>query len=168
MADKEKIYKKYRMIFFIEYIVIALVLFLVGFLRVFEIIPYSERRLLIYNIITLIGVAYIIFDLWWNLRKSKRANFSLVDKIPPAILAIFLLTFDILVLAKVVVDPLFIKYSIFGVLMYAGTYALCMGIYHFNKPQKAVLDAVEEAYQAALQEEAEEAKKQEENNNEDK
>ena len=163
MVDKEKLFKKYRLIFFIEYIAFAVILLLIGFLRMFDIIEYSEKRLMAYNIITLIGVAYIIFDLCWNLRKSKRADFSLIDKLPPVFLGAFLLTFDILVLSKVVTDLSFIKYCISGVLLYAGCYAAILGIYHFYKPQKAVLEAVEEAYQAKLQELEEEAKKESDN-----
>ena len=163
MADKEKIYKKYQKVFLIEYIVISAVLLLIGFLRVFDVMKYSETRLLVYNIITLIGVAYIIFDLCWNLRKSKRKDFSPIDKIPPLFLAAFLLVFDILVLSKTVTNLNFIKYSICGVLFSAGIYSLVIGIYHYFKPQKMFLEAVEEAYQAALQEEQEEAQKQEEN-----
>lgn len=161
MVEKEQLFKKYRRIFTIEYIVISLVLFLIGFLRMFEVIPYSENRLLVYNIITLVGVAYIIFDLFWSLRKAKRADFSLIDKLPPLFLAAFLLVFDILVLGKFVTNPYFTKYSVSIVLLYAGTYALCMGIYHYFKPQKMVLEAVEEAYQAALSEQEEESKKEE-------
>ena len=161
MVDKDKLFKKYRLIFFIEYIVIAAVLFLIGFLRLFDVIEYSSGRLLAYNIITLIGFAYIIFDLCWNLRKSKRADFSLIDKIPPVVLAVYLLVFDILVLSKAIEDLNFIKYSISGVLLYAGTYAGFMGIYHFKKPQKMLLDAVEEAYQEQLKELEEEKQKEE-------
>ena len=167
MADKEKIYKKYQKVFLIEYFVISAVLLLIGFLRVFDVMKYSETRLLVYNIITLIGVAYIIFDLCWNLRKSKRKDFSLIDKIPPLFLAAFLLVFDILVLSKAVTNLNFIKYSICGVLFSAGIYSLVIGIYHYFKPQKMFLEAVEEAYQAALQEEQEEAQKQEENKSEE-
>ena len=162
MPDKEKLFKKYKRIFLIEYLVIASVLLLIGFLRMFDVIKYSENRLLVYNIITLIGVAYIIFDLCWNLRPSKRADFSLVDKLPPLFIAIFLIVFDILVLSKAYTEPNFIKYSISLVLITAGCYSLFLGIYHFYKPQKMVLEAVEEAYQEALKEHEEENKPKEE------
>ena len=167
MVDKEKLFKKYQRIFLLEYIAIFAVLVLVGFLRLFDVMKYSETRLLVYNIITLIGVAYIIFDLCWNLRASKRKDFSPVDKIPPLFLAAFLLTFDILVLSKSVTDPNFIKYSVVAVLFSAGCYSLFMGIYHYKKPQKMLIEAVEEAYQETLKEEQEEAKKNEENKTEE-
>ena len=168
MVDKEKLYKKYQKIFFIEYLVISAILFLVGFLRLFNVMEYSETRLLIYNIITLIGAAYIFFDLFWNLRAKKRKDFSPVDKIPPLCIAIFLVVFDILVLSKSVIDPNFIKYSVVAVLFSAGAFSLFMGFYHYKKPQKMVLDAIEEAYQEALKEEAEEEAKKAEEKKEEK
>lgn len=166
MVDKKKLEKKYQRIFLLEYIAIFAILVLVGFLRLFNVMEYSATRLLIYNIITLVGVAYIFFDLFWNLRPKKRKDFSLIDKLPPLFIAIFLLVFDILVLSKIVTDPNFIKYSVVAVLFTAGTYSLCMGIYHYNHPQKMLMEAVEEAYQEALKEEELEAKKAEENKSE--
>lgn len=162
MPDKEKLFKKYKLIFFIEYIAIFAILALVGFLRLFNVMEYSETRLLIYNIITLVGVAYIIFDLFWNLRPKKRKDFSLIDKLPPLFIAAFLLVFDILVLSKIVSYPNFIKYSVCAVLFAAGLYSLFMGIYHYKKPQKMLYEAVEEAYQEALKEYEEENKSKEE------
>lgn len=162
MPDKEKLFKKYKLIFFLEYIAIFAILVLVGFLRLFNVMEYSETRLLIYNIITLVGVAYIIFDLFWNLKPKKRKDFSLIDKLPPLFIAAFLLVFDILVLSKIVTDPNFIKYSVCAVLFTAGLYSLFMGIYHYKKPQKMLYEAVEEAYQEALKEYEEENKPKEE------
>lgn len=162
MPDKEKLFKKYKLIFFIEYLAIFAILALVGFLRLFNVMKYSETRLLIYNIITLIGVAYIIFDLFWNLRPKKRKDFSLIDKLPPLFIAAFLLVFDILVLSKIVTDSNFIKYSVCAVLFTAGLYSLFMGIYHYKKPQKMLYEAVEEVYQEALKEYEEENKSKEE------
>lgn len=166
MPDKEQLFKKYRMIFFIEYLAIAAILILIGFLRAFDVMQYSEKRLLVYNIITLIGVAYIIFDLWWNLRAKKRADFSPVDKIPPLFWGAFLLVFDILVLSKSVTDIYFVKYSVVAVLFSAGLYSAFLGFYHYKKPQKMLLEAVEEAYQEKLAELETESKKEEENKNE--
>ena len=163
MPNKEQLFKKYRMIFFIEYLAIAAILILIGFLRAFDVMTYSENRLLVYNIITLIGVAYLIFDLWWNLRPKKRKDFSSVDKIPPMFIGAFLLVFDILVLSKSVTDMYFIKYSVVAVLFAAGLYSTFLGFYHYKKPQKMLLEAVEEAYQEQLAELEAEQKKEEEN-----
>ena len=161
MVSKEKLLNKYKKIFFLEYLAIAAVLILIGFLRLFNVMEFSETRLLVYNIITLVGVAYLIFDLIWNLRPAKRRDFSLIDKLPPLLIGMFLLVFDILTLSKILVDIVIIKYCIVAVLLAAGCYAIFMGFYHYKKPQKMLYEAVEEAYQAALEEEAEEAKKAE-------
>ena len=160
MLDKEKFFKKYTMIFFVEYLVVALVLLVVGFLKVFDIIKYNPNRLLAYNIITLIGVAYIFFDFFFNiLSKTRRAKVSILDKVLPLIVAIYLLVFDILVLAKINQDLNFIKYSIGAVLLYAGSFALFSGIYHLFKPTIQIKEAIEEAYEEKLKELEEENSK---------
>lgn len=163
--DKEKLLKKTKAIFFIEYLAIAAILLTVGLLRLFDIIPYSERRLLIYNILTLIGAAWIFFDFTWFLvSKTKRAKNDLIDKIFPVPLAIFLVVFDILTLAKLIQDISFAKYCIVGVLMYATAMAIFLGVYHFQKPSKMLIAAVEEEYQKMLEEEAQEQVKIESEN----
>lgn len=164
MNDKEKLLKKTKLIFFLEYIAIAVVLFVIGFLRLFDVIPYSDKRLLAYNIITLIGVAYVLFDTtWYIVSKKKRAKSDLIDKIFPLIAAIYLLVFDILVLAKINTELNFIKYSISAVLLYAGAVSLFLGIYHHFKPSKMLLEAVEEEYQQKLKEQEENKKATEDN-----
>ena len=161
MADKNKILKRTKLIFLVEFLVISAVLFVIGFLRLFGVIPFSANRLLAYNIITLIGGAYVYFDFFFSLlKKSRRAKTCFLDKILSLIIATYLLVFDILVLSKVVVDQDFIKYFVSAVLLYAACMSLFMGIYHHFKPTQQVLDAVEEQYQAYLQAEREEQEKQ--------
>ena len=165
MDLKEKIFKKNKTIFLLEYLVIAVVLLLVGFLRLFDVIPYSDKRLLVYNIVTLIGVAYVFFDTtWYIVSKKKRERSDLIDKIFPLIAAIYLLVFDILVLAKINTELNFIKYSISIVLLCAGAVSLFLGIYHHYKPSKMLLEAVEEEYQEKLKEQEEESNKTSEDN----
>ena len=165
MDLKEKIFKKNKTIFLLEYLVIAVVLLLVGFLRLFDVIPYSDKRLLVYNIVTLIGVAYVFFDTtWYIVSKKKRERSDLIDKIFPLIAAIYLLVFDILVLAKINTELNFIKYSISIVLLCAGAVSLFLGIYHHYKPSKMLLEVVEEEYQEKLKEQEEENNKTSEDN----
>ena len=162
MIDKEKLLKKTKLIFLVEFLVIAVVLYVVGFLRMFDVITFSANRLLAYNIITLIGFAYIYFDFFYSLlKKSKRAKTCFLDKALSMIVATYLVVFDILVLAKINTDMTFIKYSISAVLLYAASISLFMGIYHHFKPTQQVLDVVEEQYQAYLQAEQEEKAKEE-------
>lgn len=161
MNDKEKLLKKTKIIFFIEYLAIAAVLLVIGLLRIFDIIPYNPQRLLAYNIITLVGVAYVFFDFTWFLAsKKRRLKSDLIDKILPVPLAIFLLVFDIMVLAKQITDLNFIKYCIAGVLMYGASIAIFLGIYHFIKPSKMLIAAVEEEYVEKLKESEEEKAKE--------
>ena len=155
--DKERLLKKTKIIFFIEYLAIAAILLTVGLLRIFDIIPYNEKRLLAYNIITLVGAAYIFFEFtWFLLSKKKRERNDLIDKIFPVPLAIFLVIFDIMVLAKFIEDINFIKYCISGVILYAAAMSIFLGVYHFQKPSKMLIATVEEEYQKMLEEEAKE------------
>ena len=162
MVDKEKLTKKYKLIFLVEYLLISAILLTIGLLKVFNVIEYNDKRLLVYNIITLIGVAYITFDLVWNLvSKKKRESLCIIDKVFPGIAALYLLVFDILVLGKFYTNLEFIKYSIGAVLIYAGSVSLGLGIYHHFKPSKQILEAIDEAYEEKLKEQEEDSKKDE-------
>ena len=160
MLDKEKFVKKYKLIFFLEYLLIGAVLLTVGLLKMLDVIKYDASRLLVYNIITLVGVAYIFFDFFFNvLSKTRRAKMSIVDKVIPMVLAIYLLVFDILTLSKINQDVTFIQFSIGGILLYAGSFAIFAGIYHWFKPSHQIAEAIEEAYQEKLKELEEEKSK---------
>lgn len=159
MIDKEVLFKKTKRIFLIEFIVISLVLFVIGFLRLFDVIPYSANRLLAYNIITLIGFAYIYFDFFFSLlKKRRRVKTCFLDKTISMIAATYLVIFDILVLAKINTDQTFIKYSVCAVILYAATTSMFLGIYHYFKPTQQVIDVVEEQYDALIKEEQEKQK----------
>ena len=173
MVDKNAILKKTIRIFTIEYLLIAAVTLVIGLLRILDVMKYSERRLLIYNILTLVGVAYIIFDLVFNLIKEKRRKkICWVDKGFAIVAAIYLLTFDILVLGKFLTDLNVIKYMVGAVLLYASAMSLFLGIYHYKYPTAQILDVVEEEYKQKVEEEQAEAEKQkieaEKENNENK
>ena len=143
--------------------VIAAILLTIGFLKIFGVLGYNPERVLVYNIITLVGVAYIIFDLIFNLAsKRRRAKMCVIDKVFPCILAIYLIVFDILVLAKIKADEIFIQYSIGAVLLYAGCFSTFLGIYHYFKPSQQIIDAVDEIYEAKLKELEETSKKENE------
>ena len=157
MVDKEKLTKKTKLIFLVEFLILAAVLYVIGFLRMCDVIPYSANRLLAYNIITLVGFAYIYFDFFFSLfKKSRRAKTCFLDKTLSMIVATYLVVFDILVLSKTYTDPSFIKYSTSAVMIYAASISLFMGIYHHFKPTQQVLDAIEEQYNALVEAENEE------------
>ncbi len=162
MIDKEALLKKTKRIFLIEFLVIAVVLYVIGFLRLFDVIPYSANRLLAYNIITLVGFAYIYFDFFFSLlKKSRREKTCFLDKTLSMIAATYLVVFDILVLAKIVTDASFIKYSVCSVILYAASVSLFLGVYHHFKPTYQVLEAVDEQYDAMVKAEEEEKAKEE-------
>ena len=163
MVDKNKILRKTKRTFLIEYLVIAVVLLVIAFLRMFDVIKYSANRLLAYNIITLLGFAYIYFDFFFSLfKKSRREKNCFLDKALSMIVATYLVVFDVLVLAKITTDMYFIKYSICAVLLYAAAMSLFLGIYHYFMPTHQILDLVDQQYEAYVEAEQEEKSKEDE------
>ena len=151
MNDKEKLLKKTKLIFLAEFLIISVILFVVGFLRIFNVIDYSETRLLVYNIITLIGATYIYFDFFFNLlSKKRREKACFLDKGLSMIAATYLFIFDIMVLAKFLTNMEIVKYSVGAVILYAAATSLFLGIYHYFKPTKQTLEVVEEEYESRL------------------
>ena len=160
MADKELILKKTKRIFLIEYLLISVVAFTLGFLKMFGIIGNSATRLLVYNILTTVGFAYILFDLSLCLfKKEKRAKTCFIDRILTLIVGLYLIVFDIMCYINRNIDLVFVKYSIASVLLYAGCISMFMGIYHHFKPTAQLYEVVEEEYQETLEEEAKEKEK---------
>lgn len=155
---------------FWEQIILGLVLLVIGVLRVTNIIPTSSTRLLIYNIITLAGGAWFLFDLLWALFSSKRRKkVSMFDKVISGPASIYLIFFDIycFVLGRDNVDELFIRLSISIVLFYVSLVLFAQAFYHKKKPAPMTIAAIIETELAEQQAEEEERKKLEEQNQED-
>lgn len=160
MVSKEQLLKKTKRIFLIEYIAIGVVAFTLGFLKMFEIIGNNPTRLLVYNIVTTVGAAYIFFDLARCIFiKAKREKTCFIDKILTLIVGLYLLVFDILCYINRDIDLTYVKYSISSVLLYAGAISLFMGIYHHFNPNAQLLEVVDEEYEELLEEEAKEKQK---------
>ena len=165
MVEKEKILKKTRIIFLVEYLVVSSVILTLGILKLTGVIDYNPKRLLAYNIITLIGGALVVADfLWAILSKKRRQKVSLMDKFIVLPVGLYLIMFNIFCLSPYPVSIAYTKYSIGTTLTTVGLTQLFIGIYHFFKPSKQILEAVDQEYEAKLKEQEEESKKQEENN----
>ena len=159
MVDKEKILKKLKTFTLIEYIVIAVVIYTLGILKFLEIIKTNFNRLLAYNIITTVFAVYLFFEFFWYLfSKKKRAKDDAIDRILPIPGAAYMLVFATICYindAKGVIDYPFVKISVGAIMLYMATGSLTLGIYHFIKPGKQILEAVDEEYEKKLQEEEE-------------
>ena len=143
---------KVKLIYSGELAIIALVVLVIGILKLTGVIQTKPLRLLIYNIISLAGAAYLIFDLIWALvSPKKRKKSCLLDKFMVVPAFCYLIFFDIFCFINKAKglepepDDLFIKLSIGIVLLYISAVYLFQAIYHFKHPVPQLLEAIEEA-----------------------
>lgn len=172
MANKEQILKKTKTIILVEYVLVSAVIYTLGILKFLDIIKTNFNRLLAYNIITTVFAVYLFFEFFWFIiSKKKRAKDDAIDRILPIPGATYMLIFAIICYmndAKGVIDYPFVKYSVAAIMLYMATGSLTLGIYHYVKPGKQILEAVDEEYEKKLQEEAEEKAKLDDQNKENK
>lgn len=156
MVDENKLRNKIKLLFLLEYLGIGAVLIVIGFLRMFNVISFSSTRLLVYNILTSIGAAYLLFDFVWCLvSKKKREKTCFLDKYLTLVPALYLVAFNIICFAKLYENVAFYQYSVASILLYAGLVAVFLGIYHHYRPTKLVNEAIEEEIQNKLKEQEE-------------
>lgn len=172
MVDKQKILKKTKTIIFVEYLVIAAVIYIVGVLKFVDVIKTNFNRLLAYNIITTVFALYLLFEFFWYLfSKKKRAKDDAIDRILPVPGAAYMIIFAIFCYINDYhgyIDYPLVRYSVGAIMLYMATGSLTLGIYHFIKPGRQILEAVEEEYEKKLQEESEEKAKLEASKEENK
>lgn len=141
-----KIEKKIKLIYSIELIAIAIVALVIAVLRIAGVMKPNATRLLIYNIITIIGGIWLVTDLVWCLLSPRRkAKNCLLDKFLLLPLGLFLLGFDIFCFVTKDTPELFVIYGISGALIYLAVVYIFLGIYHYYKPMPQILEAIEEA-----------------------
>ena len=172
MVSKEQILKKIKTFTLIEYLVISVVIYTLGFLKFFEIIKTNFNRLLAYNVVTTVFAVYLFFEFFWYLfSKKKREKNDAIDRILPIPGATYMLIFAIICYindAKGVIDYPFVKYSVGSIMLFMATGSLTLGIYHYIHPGKQILEAVDEEYEKKLQEEEEKKAKLEASQEENK
>ena len=145
--------KKIKLIYSGEFIVIALIVIVIGVLKLIGLIETKPTRLFIYNIITIIGAVWFVADLIWALKSEKhRKTSSLLDKALLIPVSAYLLFFDIwCIIYKIKeweVNDLFVRISVGGVLLYVGIVYSFLGIYHYKHPLPGILEAIEEEKQS--------------------
>lgn len=150
MKQKMDIEKKVKLIYSGEFIIIALILLVVGVLKLTGVIETKPTRLLIYNIITIAGAVWFVIDLIWALNSPKRRKtVFIVDKVLIMPASAYLLFFDIWCIVYRIkgweVNDLFIKISVGSVLLYIGVLYIFLGIYHYKYPLPSLMEAIEEA-----------------------
>lgn len=169
--------KKVKLIYSGELIVIAVILLVIGILKLIGTIETKPTRLFVYNIITSVGAIWFIIDLIWTINSPKRRkSSSLLDKslVMPA--CAYLMFFDIWCFVhkaqNLDVNDLLVKISIGSVLVYIGVVYAFLGLYHYKHPLPSLVEAIEEAKKENdkenSQEEKDETEPIENNENEDR
>ena len=137
---------KVKLIFLLEYIIIAILVIVIATLRLTGVMAYSSSRVDIFNWITIFGGSWVIADgIWTIASKARRKKNSLLDKVMLLPLGIYLVTFDIMCFAGMKSDVNFTKFGIIIALYTVGAIYLFQGIYHFYKPGPQILEAIKEA-----------------------
>ena len=139
--------KKTKLIYSIEIGAISLIPLVIAILRLVGVMKPSDRRLLIYNIITLIGGIWMIIDfVWCLLSERKRAKNSMLDKILVLPMALFLIVFDIICFAqRIKADTPLVLIGVSIALFYLFAIYLFESVYHYFKPIPAIMEAIKEA-----------------------
>ena len=146
MSEETKI----KLIYSGELIIIAIVAIVIGALKLAGVMQTRPTRLLVYNIISIIGSAWLFFDLIWALASSRRRKrVCLSDKFMILPVAIYLFIFDIICFidkAKdLTTDDVLVRISVGAVLIYIGVIYIYQGLYHYWKPVPQVIEAIEES-----------------------
>ena len=161
MKEKMPIEKKTRLIFLGEYLLIAAIALVVGILKMAGVIPTKPTRLLIYNIISIVGAAYLAFDLiWYMISAKKRARTDLLDKLVVLPVLLYLVGFDIYCFinyGKPMWD-IFVVMSIGSALVYIAIIYIFLGIYRYKHPSKQIQEAIKELEEEQAEKQAEEVK----------
>ena len=143
MSDETKI----KLIYSGELVIIALIVLVISILKFTGVMPTKQTRLLVYNIISLIGFVWIVVDFVWSIASAKRRKKTcFLDKFLMLPVAGYILFFDIACFAKVFTyESPFVQYSIAGILMYLAVIELFMAVYHWFKPVPQIQEAIDEA-----------------------
>lgn len=140
MSDETKV----KLIYSGEILLFAIIFAVLATLKITRVIGYNPKRALIFNYITLAGVAWGFIDFIWAIAsKKRRARISLIDKCLTLPLAIFMLVFDLINIIKQPGEDFYV-YMLSTALYYVVCIYLFMGIYHWFYPNKELLQAIEE------------------------
>ena len=144
MMNEDKGFKKYKLIYSIELIVIAIVFLVLGILKLTGLMKSHEVRTYIFIGITLAGGTWVIIDFFWTLlSKKRRKKQCLLDKILNLPIPLYIIPLDIYFL---IAHPDLDTFSIFvgAAFLYVFINYTFQAIYHYFKPLPSLLIAYEE------------------------
>lgn len=145
MAKKMDDLTKAKLFYSGELILIAILLIVIATLELLGVLKISDNHRTIFNWITLFGGLWIVIDTIWSLiSPKKRAKTCLLDKFTLLPLALYLITFDLLSITKVIKEPSLFQIMIPCALLYIAIAYTFQGIYHWFKPLESLVEAAKE------------------------
>ena len=163
-------YKKCKLMYSLEFIIIAVAFTVIGVLKICGVWDYNEVRKAIFNWITIFGGLWMIIDFIWVLcSKKRRKKNSLLDKILQVPLGIYLIIFDLLCFLWKGQPDNFYQIGMPMSFFYIGVIYMFEGVYHWYHPVPAVVQMgidIEKAKQEELEKEDANKKAQEEESKE--
>ena len=134
--------KKVKLLFLIEYLLIAALFIVLGTLFLAEVIKVAEWKRYAFTYVTLFGGAWIIIDFFWCMfSTSRRTKISMIDKWLLLPVGVALLSFDIYAIINGCAEALPYRWVIGIDLVYLGVVYVFQAIYHWYRPIPALLEA---------------------------
>ena len=134
--------KKVKLLFLIEYLLIAALFIVLGTLFLTDVIKVAEWKRYVFTYVTLFGGAWLVIDFFWCMfSKSRRVKISMVDKWIIMPVGVVLIVFDIYAIINGCAETLPYRWVIGADLAYIGAAYLFQAIYHWYRPIPALLDA---------------------------
>ena len=167
--EKKTASKKARLIYSGELLFFAIIFAVIATLEITRVLTIRDWVLIVFNWLTIFGGTWMIVDFFWVLfSKKRRKKNSLIDKILLVPLGIYLITYDILCFANIIVDYDPKMYMMTSAFYYLTAIYIFQAIFHFFIPVPALLeDEEEEKKETEVIVEDNEANKKEENQDED-
>ena len=150
--EQEKLIKKFNKIYVIELFVIAAIIIVLATLKITNVIGKGQNFRRIFNIITLVGCTYILFDfVWLCCSKKRQKRNSWFDKISLLPFAVAMFVFDIICLiqwdvAEISYFKLFVSIAFY----YIAAIYIAQGIYHIKRPNPSIVEAAIQEYNDQL------------------
>ncbi len=128
-----------------EYLLISIVFLVLGVLKLVDVYKSSDVRGHIFNIVTLIGGLWAVFDFFWStFSKKRREKVTYLDKVLALPLGLFLIVYNLISLIVWNNVAHWYRYGIGFVFIYVFLMLSFEAVYHWFFPTKALLEVLNE------------------------
>lgn len=147
--EKDKLFKKVRLIYSGELYLFVLVFLTIGILKLTGVVNTDPLRTSIIAIITTLGSSWLITDFFWTLKSPKRRERSpLLDKAIMLPLAVYVITFNIICFInwnnRLEWDLGFYRIGFSCILFYGAAAYAFLGTYYLKHVHPLILESYNE------------------------